>query len=90
MDIRSFLEVKNEVDNVSLASKKFVDQNSDWLTQEQVEKIIALEQTMAGSLDSKDVDLIRSKMEALNHYTAPLAHEALDRRIGENLKGTKL
>ena len=90
MGKRAFIEVRNEVDNISIAVKRFVKQNQTWLTEGQVAKIISLEQDMKSSLESGDVAVVRKSMDVLNKYTEPLAHEALDKHIGDALKGNVL
>ena len=88
MQTRALVEARNEANNVLLSARKFVDQNASWLTDEQATVIGAhadrLEQAVAG--DSKDE--INRRLDELNQFTTPLAHEALDRNVAAAMRGS--
>ena len=68
----------------------FIEQNKDALTVEQISKINVLKEDLLATTQGDSKDVIEASMEAMNLYTAPLAHEALDRNIGKALKETKV
>jgi len=90
MKIRSFLEAKNEAENVLLASDKFIKQNAAILTTEEVEILKKLTTTLKSSITSEDKDQINLAMNDLNNYSRPLAERAMDHTIAEAMKGKKL
>ena len=88
--IKAILEAKNEANNIILASKRFIKQNEDLLSDEEVTAINSLTADLEGSLSTEDKDKINSMIEKLNEYTAPLAQRAMDHTIKASLKGKKL
>ena len=90
MKIRSFLEAKNEADNVLQASAKFLKQNEAILSAEEVAILNKLASTLQSSVETKDKDQINLAMNDLNNYSRPLAERAMDHTIAEAMKGKKL
>ena len=90
MQTKGLLESINEANNILLAAQRFIEQNKDALTEEQISKINLLKEDLLASTQGDSKDVIEASMQALNLYTAPLAHEALDRNIGKALKETKV
>lgn len=90
MKTKALLESVNEANNIILATNRFIDQNKDALTEEQINKITKLKNELQAAAKSDSKDKIESAMQIMNEYTAPLAHEALDRNIGKALKETKI
>ena len=84
---RALVEARNEANNVLLSAKKFLEQNKDWLTAEQSERIAGLNENLAAAVAGDDKDAINARLEELNVYTTPLAHEALDRNVAGAIKG---
>lgn len=87
---RAFLEARNEGQNLVLSSNRFLKQNAEYLSPADIEKTRHLTQQLRSALDSDSKDQIENCMKALNDFTAPLAHQALDMNIGSVLKGKKL
>lgn len=87
---RALVEARNEANNVLLSAKKFLEQNKDWLTEEQNNNITAFNDQLAAAVAGADKDLINQRLEELNVYTTPLAHEALDRNVASSIKGQDL
>lgn len=90
MQTKGLLESINEANNILLATQRFIEQNKDALTVEQISKINLLKEDLLATTQGDSKDVIEASMEAINLYTAPLAHEALDRNIGKALKETKV
>ncbi len=90
MQTKGLLESINEANNILLAAQRFIEQNKDALTVEQISKINLLKEDLLATTQGDSKDVIEESMQAMNLYTAPLAHEALDRNIGKALKETKV
>ncbi|WP_116106698.1 Fe-S protein assembly chaperone HscA [Lewinella sp. IMCC34191] len=87
MSARGLVEAKTEANNVLLSARKFIRQNEDWLSDNQVSEIQSYTDDLAKAVDGDDKDEINRRMESLNDFTAPLAHEALDRNVAAAMKG---
>ncbi len=87
---RALTEARTEAKNVLLSTHKFITQNAGWLSVGQVAEIeryaAALETAVAGD----DRDAINQRLDELNTFTTPLAHEALDRNVAAAMQGRKL
>ena len=90
MQTKGLLESINEANNILLAAQRFIEQNKDALTEEQISKINLLKEDLLATIQGDNKDVIEASIQAMNLYTAPLAHEALDRNIGKALKETKV
>lgn len=90
MKQRSVQEAVNEAQMVLNATDKFVRQNIDIFTQEEVnglaENVVQLQET----IETQDKDKILTALDKLNHYSRPLAERAMDRAVGLALKGNKI
>jgi molecular chaperone HscA len=87
---RALLEAKNEANNVILAAEKFVVQNKNILTNNEISETVRLTNLLRQSVNANEKDKIELAMKDLNDYTTPLAHKALDINIGEALKQISL
>ncbi len=87
---RSLLEARNEANNILLSSDKFLKQNDDILDEEEKTETRRLTDLLRVSTEGNDKDAINAAMQALNVYTTPLAHRALDVNIGKAIKGKKI
>ena len=90
MKIRVLLEAKNEANNIVLAADKFLVQNANILSDEEVSETKKLTNALRQSIGGQDKDAINVAMENLNKYTTPLAHRAMDVNIEKAIKGKKL
>ena len=90
MDKRSLIEARTEANNILLSSEKFVQQNRELLSEEELATISTLSKELTNLVESGTKDEINAAMERFNEYTAPLAHKALDANIAESLKGKSL
>lgn len=85
---RALLEAINEGNNIVLAAQKFIIQNKDIISDEEVQETKKLTQNLADAIQNKNKDEIENAMKSLNEYTTPLAHQALDVQISKALKGS--
>ncbi len=90
MKTKALLESINEANNILLATDRFLEQNKSALKEDQVSQIIELKEELLASTKGDSKDKIEAAMQAMNTYTEPLAHEALDRNIGKALKDSKV
>ncbi len=90
MAARSLAEARTEANNVLLSARKFITQNAGWLTDGQVSEIRHFVSRLEESVAGRDKDLINDRLEELNTFTTPLAHEALDRNVAAAMKGRDL
>ncbi len=87
MHTRALLEARNEANHLLNASEKFIQQNEAILSEEEIENTRVLTQALQEATSGNDKDLINKAIEDLNAYTAPLAHRAMDKTIGEAMTG---
>jgi len=90
MSTRALLEARNEANNVLLAGEKFLQQNATILSPDEQSETRAFLHALRQAVTGEDKDLILSRMEALNDYTTPIAHRALDHNIREAMQGKKI
>ena len=88
--IRALIEARTEAKTIVQSADRFLKQNESWLTEEQSDRIESLKDELERRLLGNDKDEILSQIEALNEYTSPLAHEALDRNIANKLSGKSI
>ena len=87
MQSRGLAEARTEANNVLLSARKFIRQNENWLTTGQVNEIDHFVGLLAEAVAGDDKDAINDRLAELNEFTAPLAHEALDRNVAAAMKG---
>lgn len=87
---RALVEARNEANNVLLSTHKFIEHNANWLSEDQKTQLSQLAENLKLAVEGEDKDAINAKMQALNTYSEPLAHEALDKNIAAAMKGTKI
>ncbi len=90
MQVRALMEARNEANNILLSVDKFLKQNKEILTEEEQTLTLALASTLRSTIAKNDKDEINKAMEALNQYTKPLAHRAMDVNISQAMKGKKI
>jgi molecular chaperone HscA len=90
MGIRGLVEARNEANMILLAGEKFLRQNEALLSSEEVSDTLALLNTLRESTQGSDKNTIQAAMDALNEYTTPLAHRAMDVNIANAMKGEKI
>ena len=87
---RALVEAQNEANNVLLSTRKFLQQNDDWLTEEQKGEVAGYHDKLQEAVNGTDKDAINRRLAELNEYTTPLAHEALDRNVAAAIKDQSL
>lgn len=90
MQQRGVLEARNEANNILLSGQKFLVQNDAILSDEEKATTQQLLDALRASTQMDDKDAIHAAIDALNQYTTPLAHRAMDVNIGAALKGASL
>ncbi len=90
MRTRALLEARNEAQTLLLAGEKFLQQNDALLSEVEKATTRSLLQALRETMDGDNKDRIHAAIEALNDYTAPLAHRAMDATIREAMRGKKV
>jgi molecular chaperone HscA len=90
MNKRALLEARIEGKNIVMSAKKFLQQNKNILSEEELQNTKLLTLQLQAVVDGEDKDLINEAMEQLNTYTHPLAHRAMDHTIANAMKGKKI
>ncbi len=87
---RALIEAITESKAILQAADKFVKQNQDWLSEMQIKAIKQYGEELKSAIETKDKNRILLAQEKLNNYTRPLAEQALEKTIGNAIKGQKL
>jgi molecular chaperone HscA len=87
---KAIVEAINEGKTLALATGRFISNNSDILSDEEIMQIEALKEALQLSIDSKAKDGINAAMDALNAFANPLAHRSMDNTINKALRGEKI
>lgn len=90
MKTKALLEAINEANGNIMASTKFLNQNKDWLNDDEINNILKLQSILLASVEAKDKDLIYENLDELNAFAEPLAQKAMDKAILHSLKGKKI
>lgn len=90
MAIRGLLEARNEAFNLLLSGEKFLKQHDALLSDAEKAETRALLEALRTQAALDDKDAIHQAIEALNTYTAPLAHRVMDNVIGTAMRGTRI
>jgi len=90
MATRALLEARNEANHIVLSSEKFLQQNEQILTEEEIITTKELTKVLQAAIQGDNKDLINKAIEELNTFTAPLAHRAMDVNIGKAIQGKKI
>jgi molecular chaperone HscA len=90
MAARALLEARNEANNLILSGERFLRQNDAMLSEIEKATVNVLLKSLREAAEGADKDVILAGIEALNTYTTPLAHKAMDFTIREAMKGKKL
>lgn len=90
MATRALLEARNEANHILLSADKFLQQNEEILTEEEITTTKELTAALREKSNGEDKDAINKAIENLNTFTAPLAHRAMDKTIAEAMAGKKI
>ncbi len=85
MENKSLIDTINEANNLLLSTTKFLSSNSQYLKPQEILNINNLHDQLNKAVQTKDKNIILEKIDILNEYTTPLAHESLDRNIKKAL-----
>lgn len=88
MAVRSLLEARNEARSILLSAEKFVEQNGNWMTAEEVSTLNGLATALQQAVEGDDKDAIHQAIDALNTFSNPLAEKAFDVNVAAALKST--
>ena len=84
---RALVEARTEGEQLLQATEKFLLNNASLITSEEMTATAAAMQALQLALTMTDKDLIHTKTEELNEVTKPFAERAMDKAVGEALKG---
>ena len=87
---RALIEARNEANIIILSADKFILQNAEILSTEEINQIKLMVEKLRMAVSGEDKDVINNLMDELNTYTMPLAHRAMDYTVGNAIKGTVL
>ena len=90
MNIRALLEARNEANVLLISVDRFLNQHKALFTDEEIDATLELAAQLRHAVEGDDKDKINQTMAALNEYTAPLAHKAMDETIAGAMKGQKI
>ncbi len=90
MNSRAILEAKNEANHILLSTDKFLEQNLEVLSAEEVGQINALKEALSSAANGNDKDLINTAIQNLNEHSAPIAHKVMDIVIRKAMQGQKV
>lgn len=89
MNIKALLEARNEAHHILHSAEKFIQQHNSLFSEEELKKTLELCEELKTCIGEDNKDAIHSAIEALNNYTAPFAHKAMDVAVSGALKGKK-
>ena len=90
MKVKALLEATNEGNAIILASNKFMEQNRDVLSTDDIDKIKEFSHKLEEQIKMQDKDGINSVIDQINTFTSPLAQKAMERAISESIRGKKI
>lgn len=90
MDRRSLAEATTEAEQLIYATQKFIRDNNELLTPENIIELEKSIKSINQSIESKDKNTISAEIEKLNNYTKPFAEKVMDLKISKALSGKKI
>lgn len=87
---KAIREAINEANHIVQASEKFIDQNRHYFEEAVISSLEDKITELMGAITKRDKNIIEKAMDDLNTFSTPLAHQALDKNIGEAMKGKKI
>lgn len=90
MTFRSLVESKTEAQQVLLSAEKFLKKNAQLFSVSDTERMHQHIAALSASLAGDDKDLIQVKLDELNAFAQPFAHQVMDSVLGEAMKGKKV
>lgn len=90
IEARALIEAQTEANMVLNATKKFINNNQDILTKEQIAELERYSELLTAAVAGTDKDLIQKVMDELNTYAMPLAQIVMDKDIAKAMSGKSL
>lgn len=90
MASRAVLEARNEANHIMLSTDKFLTQHREKLTETEISAIQSLQSELRNCANGTDKDKINNAIQALNEFSAPIAHRVMDIVIQDAMKGQKV
>ena len=90
IEARALIEAQTEANMVLNATKKFINNNQDILSSEQIATLERYSELLAAAIAGTDKDLIQKIMDELNTYAMPLAQIVMDKDIAQAMSGKSL
>lgn len=90
MAVKALLEAKNEAESVLRSSEKFIKQNAEILSKEEVDQINKYLELIRNQMVKDDKDAINQAVEEMNNFSRPLAERAMNHNISKALAGKKI
>lgn len=90
MEIRGLLEARNEGNSIVLSAQKFIQQHDALLSDAEKASLQAYTEELKTAIAGSNKDKINQAIEALNTFSNPLAHRAMDFTIAEAMQGKKI
>lgn len=87
MVTRALVEARTEGEQILEVTEKFLVKNPDLLSKDEIMQTANAMQALQLALTMDDKNLIHNKIEELNEITRPFAERAMDKAVGQALKG---
>ena len=87
---RLILEAKNEAKQIIYAAQRFLEKNSEFLNEEEINGTNKRIGDLEGLLKVTDRHKIHQGIESLNDYTRPFAERIMDVAVKKALKGSNI
>ncbi|WP_129714484.1 Fe-S protein assembly chaperone HscA [Pedobacter sp. SYP-B3415] len=87
---RMVIEARGEGEQLAYTAERFLEKNSQFLNEEEIEHTRLLIAQLRQSLQTADKDTILKHTDALNEYTRPFAERVMDIAISSAMKGKKI
>ena len=90
MNERALIEARTEGEQMLQITETFITKNASLLTAYEMTATAIAMQALQMALTITDKNLIQTKTEELNEVTKPFAERAMDKAVGEALKGKSI
>lgn len=84
---RMLIEARTEGEQMVYTAERFIEKNSAYLSQEEIDQTNAYIKSLKDALTSGNKDLILKKLDELNEFTRPFAERLMDQAISSAMKG---
>lgn len=87
---RMVIEARTEGQQMVYTAERFIQKNSSFLSEAEIEQTKVYIQSLKDVLDSGDKDKIHGAVDALNEYTRPFAERLMDAAVSHAMKGKSI